>query len=140
MGTETLQPPADLAATREATAQDAAPRPGVSVRPVALTELSGPLAGTRAAADGAGLPLDVLLDVEVPIVVELGHAEMPLQDLLALKPGAVVELDRLAGEPADLVIRGHVIAQGEIIVVDDNFGLSITNIVDPTERVRHLRQ
>ena len=106
---------------------------GVSVHPVAFTPLE---AGTQ--PDGA-LSLDLILDVEVPVVVELGRSEMPLQELLALKPGSLLELDRLAGEPADLVIRGHVVAQGEIIVVDDSFGIRITNIVDPSERVRHLR-
>jgi len=109
---------------------------GVSVHPVAFTPLEAAQPGTQ--GEGA-LSLDLILDVEVPVVVELGRAEMPLQELLALKPGSLLELDRLAGEPADLVIRGHVVAQGEIIVVDDSFGIRITNIVDPSERVRHLR-
>ena len=111
-----------------------------TVRRVAFSDLGDAPGAPAEAADGAAaLPVDVILDVEVPIVVELGHTEMLLQDLLALKPGSVVELDKFAGEPADLVIRGHVVAQGEVIVVDDNFGLRITNIVDPTERVKNLR-
>jgi len=112
---------------------------GVRVRPVAFTEFRDPQGGGEAAAAAGALRLDAILDVEVPIVVELGHTEMPIQELLALKPGAVVELDRLAGEPADLVVRGHVLAQGEVIVVDDSFGIRITNIVNPSERVKNLR-
>lgn len=110
----------------------------VSVRPVEF----GPLDGQPQDAQPEKpqtLPVEVLLDVEVPVVVELGHTEMPLKDILALKQGAVVELDRLAGEPADVTIRGHVVAQGEIIVVDDSFGVRITNIVDPKERLQNLR-
>jgi len=109
----------------------------VSVRPVEFAPLEGqPEADQQEKA--STLSVEVLLDVEVPVVVELGHTEMPLKEILALKPGAIVELDRLAGEPADIVIRGHVVAQGEIIVVDDNFGVRITNIVDPKERLRNL--
>ena len=125
----------------DASAEDMAPGPGagVSVRPVAFTELGEAAEPARPAPDAGTLPLDVILDVEVPIVVELGHTEMLLQDLLALRPGSVVELDKLAGEPADLLIRGHVVAQGEVVVIDDSFGIRITNIVDPGERVKPLR-
>jgi flagellar motor switch protein FliN/FliY len=124
------------------TAQAAAPAPteaptAVTVRPLAFSPLDGPPAGRGPAA--ASAPLDILLDIEVPIIVELGHTEMSIEELLALKPGAVVELDKIASEPVELLIRDHVVARGEVIVVDDNFGIRITQIVDPADRVKNLR-
>jgi flagellar motor switch protein FliN/FliY len=111
------------------------PEGPVTARPVAFTGLDG-----DPAADGPAVPrpLDLLLDIEVPVTVELGHTVMPIEELLALGPGTVVELDKLANEPVELLIRDHVVAHGEIIVVDDAFGLRITHIVDPADRVRSL--
>ena len=135
----------DATATEDAEAvltpaPDAAadPEPTIAVRPVAFSPLDGASAGGAPAPDGAARPLDLILDVQVPIVVELGHTQMAIEDVLALKPGAVIELDGLANEPVDLFIRDQVIARGEIVVVDDNFGLRITAIVDPNERVQQL--
>jgi len=128
---------AEQAAEQEAQEQQTE-QEAVSVRPVEFAPLEGQPEGQEQQKPQA-LSVEVLLDVEVPIVVELGHTEMALKEILALRPGAIVELDRLAGEPADIVIRGHVVAQGEVIVVDDNFGVRITNIVDPKERLRNLR-
>ncbi len=128
---------AEQAAEQEAQQQQTE-QEAVSVRPVEFAPLEGQPEGQERQKPQT-LSVEVLLDVEVPIVVELGHTEMPLKEILALRPGAIVELDRLAGEPADIVIRGHVVAQGEVIVVDDNFGVRITNIVDPKERLRNLR-
>ncbi len=127
---------AEQAAEQEA--QQQSEQEAVSVRPVEFAPLEGQPEGQEQQKPQT-LSVEVLLDVEVPIVVELGHTEMPLKEILALRPGAIVELDRLAGEPADIVIRGHVVAQGEVIVVDDNFGVRITNIVDPKERLRNLQ-
>lgn len=129
---------ADAALTPPAGEAVADPEPTVAVRPVAFSPLDGAAAGGAPAADGDARPIDLILDVQVPIVVELGHTQMPIEDILALKPGAVIELDGLANEPVDLLIRDQVIARGEIIVVDDNFGLRITAIVDPNERVAQL--
>ena len=128
---------AEQAAEQE-TQEQQTEQEAVSVRPVEFAPLEGQPDGQEQQKPQA-LSVEVLLDVEVPIVVELGHTEMALKEILALRPGAIVELDRLAGEPADIVIRGHVVAQGEVIVVDDNFGVRITNIVDPKERLRNLR-
>jgi len=128
---------AEQAAEQEAQEQQTE-QEAVSVRPVEFAPLEGQPEGQEQQKPQT-LSVEVLLDVEVPIVVELGHTEMPLKEILALRPGAIVELDRLAGEPADIVIRGHVVAQGEVIVVDDNFGVRITNIVDPKERLRNLQ-
>ncbi|MFP4055837.1 MAG: flagellar motor switch protein FliN [Candidatus Brocadiia bacterium] len=108
----------------------------VAVSPVAFSPLSED-SSDEAATDEAP-PLDLILDLEVPVVVELGRTEMTVEELLALKPGSILELDRMAGEPVDLVIRDHVVAQGEIVVVDESFGLRVTAVVEPGERTKDL--
>jgi flagellar motor switch protein FliN/FliY len=75
--------------------------------------------------------LNLLRDVEMTLSVEIGRARMTVRDLLALSPGTVVELDRAAGAPADLLVNGRLIARGEVVVVDEDFGLRITEIVQP---------
>lgn len=75
--------------------------------------------------------LSLLRDVEMTLTVELGRTSMPVRDLLSLAPGSVIELDRAAGAPADLMVNGRLIARGEIVVVDEDYGLRITEIIDP---------
>jgi flagellar motor switch protein FliN/FliY len=75
-----------------------------------------------------GPDLELILDVQVEVIVELGRARMLVAELLQLHPGAVVELSKTAGEPVDLVVGGKVIARGEVVVVDENFGIRITDI------------
>lgn len=82
--------------------------------------------------------LDLVLDIPVPVSVELGHTTMLVKDILALSQGSIVELDKIAGAPVDLLIRGKLLAQGEVVVVDENFGLKITNICGSEERIRNL--
>lgn len=82
--------------------------------------------------------LDLILDIPVPVSVELGHTTMLVKDILALSQGSIVELDKIAGSPVDLFIRGKLLAQGEVVVVDENFGLKITNICGSEERIRNL--
>jgi flagellar motor switch protein FliN/FliY len=77
---------------------------------------------------------DLLHDVEMEVTAELGRTRMSVKDLLSLVPGAVIELDRAAGGPADLLVNGRLIARGEVVVIDENFGIRITEIVAPTER------
>src|SRR5436309_2321340 len=84
-------------------------------------------------------PLDLILDVHLEATVELGRSRMSIKDILALGPGSVVELDKLAGEPADLLINGKPLARGEVVVIDENFGIRITEIRTPTERIDSLR-
>jgi flagellar motor switch protein FliN len=83
--------------------------------------------------------LDLLLDVPLDVTVELGRARMSIQDLLALSPGSVIELDKMAGEPLDIVVNGRLIARGEAVVVNDRFGIRITDIVSKSERIARLR-
>jgi len=83
--------------------------------------------------------LDLLMDIEMPIVIELGRSQMSLKRILELGPGAIVEMDRLAGEPVDILINGKVVARGEVVVVDENFGVRIISLVSPEERLKLLR-
>ncbi len=89
---------------------------------------------------GAGLSLDLVLDISMPVTVELGRASMTISDLLHLSSGSVVGLDKMAGEPIDLYVRDVRFARGEVVVVDNNFGLRITEIINPQRRIRELGQ
>jgi flagellar motor switch protein FliN/FliY len=81
----------------------------------------------------------LLLDVPLDLSVELGRARMSIQDLLNLSPGSVIELDKVAGEPLDFMVNGRLVARGEAVVVNDKFGVRITDIISPSERIARLR-
>jgi flagellar motor switch protein FliN len=83
--------------------------------------------------------LDLLLDVEIPISVEVGRAQMSLEDVLKLVPGSVIALDKKAEEPVDLRVNGKLVARGEVVLVDDVYGLRVTQIVDAAGRIESLR-
>jgi flagellar motor switch protein FliN/FliY len=89
-------------------------------------------------ASGAGNDLSMILDIPVQLTVELGRTRIPIKNILQLAQGSVVELETLAGEPMDVLINGFLIAQGEVVVVNDKFGIRLTDIVTPSERVRRL--
>ena len=94
----------------------------------------------QAAGEGDGGPsLDLILDVPLSVTVELGRVRMPVRDLLALGAGSVVELAKLAGEPLDVLINGKPVARGEAVMVNEKFGVRLTEVVSPTERVERLR-
>jgi flagellar motor switch protein FliN/FliY len=99
--------------------------------------------GTAAPAEPQGevstRRLDLLLDVPLDVTVELGRSRMTIQDLLALSPGAVIELDKIAGEPLDIVVNDRLIARGEAVVINDKFGIRITDIISKAERIARLR-
>lgn len=82
---------------------------------------------------------DMILDIPVQMTVELGRTKLSIRNLLQLAHGSVVELDGLAGEPMDVLINGTLIAQGEVVVVNDKFGIRLTDIITPTERMRKIR-
>ena len=90
-------------------------------------------------ATGERGSIEILLDVPLGATVELGRKQMMIRDSLGLGPGSVLELDKLAGEPADLLINGKPLARGEVVVIDENFGIRITEIMSPTERLNTLR-
>jgi flagellar motor switch protein FliN len=89
--------------------------------------------------DNPSRRLDMLLDVPLDVSVELGRCRMTIQELLALAPGSVIELDKVAGEPLDILINDRLVARGEAVVVNDKFGIRITDIVSPQERIARLR-
>lgn len=82
--------------------------------------------------------IDMILDIPVKLTVELGRTKMTIKELLRLSQGSVVSLDGLAGEPLDILINGYLIAQGEVVVVADKYGVRITDIITPSERMRRL--
>ena len=84
--------------------------------------------------------LDMILDIPVQVTVELGRSKIPIRNLLQLAQGSVVELDRLAGEPLDVLVNGCLIAQGEVVVVNDKFGIRLTDVISPDERLRRLHR
>jgi flagellar motor switch protein FliN/FliY len=83
--------------------------------------------------------LEMLLDVPLSVTVELGRTRMTIQELLSLGPGSVVELDKVAGEPLDIVVNDRLVARGEAVVVNDKFGIRITDIVSKSERLARIR-
>ena len=83
--------------------------------------------------------LDMILDIPVTLSVELGHTKIQIRNLLQLAQGSVVELERLAGEPMDVLVNGYLIAQGEVVLVNDKFGIRLTDIISPAERAKKLR-
>lgn len=82
--------------------------------------------------------LDLILDISMPVTVELGRTRMLIRDILALGPGSIIELDKLAGEPVDLLVNDRPIAKGEVVVIDENFGVRLTQISHASERIRSL--
>lgn len=87
---------------------------------------------------GPGRPIRMLMDVPLEMTAELGRARLEIREVLALGPGSVVELDKLAGEPIDLLVNGHPVARGEVVVVDETFGVRIVDILGPGDRLSPL--
>ncbi len=96
------------------------------------------LAEDKASNSGEDVNLDVILDVPVTISMEIGRTRINIRNLLQLNQGSVVELDRLAGEPMDVLVNGTLIAHGEVVVVNEKFGIRLTDVISPSERVRRL--
>lgn len=97
-----------------------------------LEDTSGGPAGDEA-------NLDVILDIPVTISMEIGRTHISIRNLLQLNQGSVVELDRLAGEPMDVLVNGTLVAHGEVVVVNEKFGIRLTDVISPAERVRKLK-
>ena len=108
--------------------------PTESVAAASFTNFSA----TPAGGNGAGHDLNMILDIPVQLTVELGRTRIPIKHILQLAQGSVVELEALAGEPMDVLVNGYLIAQGEVVVVNDKFGIRLTDIVTPSERMRRL--
>ncbi|WP_280188222.1 flagellar motor switch protein FliN [Delftia sp. PS-11] len=107
------------------------------------SEQGGPLSGesVRSFSGGTEVPvndINMVLDIPVQLSVELGRTKVPIKYILQLAQGSVVELDALAGEPMDVLVNGYLIAQGEVVVVNDKFGIRLTDVVTPSERLRRV--
>ena len=107
-----------------------------------MEEFDAPARTSRSAEDmdpGDSPNLDVILDIPVTISMEVGNTEITIRNLLQLNQGSVVELDRLAGEPVDVKVNGTLIAHGEVVVVNEKFGIRLTDVISPSERIKKLR-
>ncbi len=104
-------------------------------------ETSAPEQPAAASGDAAGLNgnIDMVLDIPVTLSMELGRTRMSINELLQLNSGSVVELQRMADEPMDVLVNGTLVAHGEAVVIDDKFGIRLTDVVSPRERVKRLR-
>lgn len=102
--------------------------------PVAFEELKNE--GSKAAINPE---LEVILDIPVSISMEVGRTSITIRNLLQLNQGSVIELDRLAGEPLDVLVNGTLIAHGEVVVVNEKFGIRMTDVISPAERIKKLR-
>lgn len=107
------------------------PGPQIGIKGVSFPSLS-----TAGAPSGA-TNLNLLMDVQMSLTVELGRTKMYIKDILGLGEGSIIELDKLAGEPVDLLVNGKLIAKGEVVVIDENFGVRVTDIVSPTDRIKN---
>jgi flagellar motor switch protein FliN len=108
-----------------------------SVSPAAFANFPAPAMNGN--SNGAPVnDLNMILDIPVQLTVELGRTRIPIKHILQLAQGSVVELETLAGEPMDVLVNGFLIAQGEVVVVNDKFGIRLTDIVTPSERIRRL--
>jgi len=105
---------------------------------LAAGSLASQAADLAAETEGPPSSLGLILDVTLPVSVELGRARMQIQDILKLVPGSIVELDKSAGDPVDILINDRRIARGEVVVIDENFGVRLTSIVTATERIKTL--
>jgi flagellar motor switch protein FliN/FliY len=105
----------------------------------AQTAEFGNLQPDAAAETKSDINMDVILDVPVTLSMEVGRTRVPIRNLLQLNQGSVVELERVAGEPLDVFVNGTLIAHGEVVVVNEKFGIRLTDVISPAERIRKLR-
>ena len=119
----------------DATAATAGPESSTQVAAPIFEQFSA--SGAKA---GVHNDIDMILDIPVQLTIELGRTKIAIKNLLQLAQGSVVELDGLAGEPMDVLVNGCLIAQGEVVVVNDKFGIRLTDIITPSERLRKLKR
>jgi flagellar motor switch protein FliN len=116
--------------------QQASERPAEQI-PAQFPELSKPKISSSRTEN---TDIDLVLDIPVQLTVELGRTRLPIRSLLQLAQGSVVELDGMAGEPMDVLVNGCLIAQGEVVVVNEKFGIRLTDVITPSERIRKLNR
>ena len=140
-GDDTASDPAPVVASAPA-------MPGMGGAPAIAQDAPAATAAPAAATPFAPLPtngqggdlsqIDLLLDISLQVTVELGRARMKIAEILGLRNGSVIELDRLAGEPADILVNGTLIARGEVVVVDEKFGVRVIEVVSRAKRIASL--
>jgi flagellar motor switch protein FliN/FliY len=108
-----------------------APPPAAALEPLHAEPASG--------APPLEVNLEVILDVPVTLSMEVGHTRVPIRNLLQLNEGSVVELDRAPGQPLDVFVNGTLVAHGEVVVVNEKFGIRLTDVISPAERIRKLK-
>lgn len=121
----------DMGAARTEQAAAARGKAGTPVPPRPLKDEGG--------SAGEDVNLEVVLDIPVTLSMEIGRAKLPIRNLLQLNQGSVVELERMVGEPMDIMVNGTLIAHGEVVVVNEKYGIRLTDVISPAERVRKLR-
>ena len=118
--------------------------PEVSSAPAQEPRVANPAVFEQFDGSSARAPtrndIDLVLDIPVQLSVELGRTKLPIRNLLQLAQGSVVELDGLAGEPMDVLVNGCLIAQGEVVVVNEKFGIRLTDVITPSERIKRLNK
>jgi flagellar motor switch protein FliN/FliY len=112
----------------------ARPQQPVNVQPAVFSNFE-----TTAVEEAEPNNLNMLLDIPLQVTVELGRTKRSVKDILELSTGSIIELDKLAGEPVDILVNNKLIAQGEVVVIDESFGVRVTDIVSQTDRIRKLR-
>ena len=127
---------AAMAEQAQADAAMAEQAPNASAQPAQIFPSFGDAGGKASMMN----ELDMILDIPVQIAVELGRTKITIKNLLQLAHGSVVELDAMAGEPMSVFVNGTLIAQGEVVVVNEKFGIRLTDIITPSERMRKIRQ
>lgn len=116
----------------------AAPAPASPAKPAARPAGDAVFKPLTGSSDSLGADIDMIMDVPVQLTVELGRTRLTIKNLLQLGQGSVVELDGLAGEPMDIFVNGYLIAQGEVVVVEEKYGIRLTDIITPSERINRL--
>ena len=118
----------------------AAAAPAASAKSAERARFDELAAGSARASNGTDVSLDMILDVAVTLSLEVGSAKLSVRELLQLNQGSVVELDRLAGEPMDVMVNGTLVAHGEVVVVNEKFGIRLLDVVSPEKRVESLKE
>jgi flagellar motor switch protein FliN/FliY len=118
--------------------QKSSDAPGAEPGSVLSGESPRPFSSSSFSGDAPINDINMVLDIPVQLSVELGRTKVPIKHILQLGQGSVVELDALAGEPMDVLVNGYLIAQGEVVVVNDKFGIRLTDVVTPSERLRRV--
>lgn len=124
------------ALAEQAEAEKGVPGGGAQVQPAEFEDLASDNLPINRDEDRN---LDMILDIPVTIAMEIGRTKISIRNLLQLNQGSVVELDRLAGEPMDVLVNGTLVAHGEVVVVNEKFGIRLTDVVSPSERVKKLK-